>query len=40
VDGGAAEAERRTVLNALRDRFLERNYITNLLATIERELTQ
>lgn len=28
---------RRDVLNALRDRVLERNYITNLLATIERE---
>jgi molecular chaperone HscB len=40
VDGGAAEAERRAVLNALRGRFLERNYITNLLATIERELAQ
>jgi molecular chaperone HscB len=38
VDGGAAEGERRTVLDALRDRFLERNYITNLLAGIEREL--
>ena len=28
------------VLEALRDRILERNYITNLLAGIERELTQ
>jgi hypothetical protein len=27
-----------TVLEALRDRVLERNYITNLLAGIEREL--
>jgi molecular chaperone HscB len=35
---GAAEGERRAVLDALRDRFLERNYITNLLAGIEREL--
>jgi molecular chaperone HscB len=39
VDGNAAEGERRAVLDALRDRFLERNYITNLLAGIERELT-
>jgi molecular chaperone HscB len=38
VDGGAPEGERRAVLDALRDRFLERNYITNLLAGIEREL--
>lgn len=38
VDSGAAEGERRAVLDALRDRFLERNYITNLLAGIEREL--
>jgi molecular chaperone HscB len=38
VDRGAGEAERRAVLEALRDRFLERNYITNLLAGIEREL--
>lgn len=30
---------RTTVLHALRDRVLERNYITNLLATIEREAT-
>ena len=39
VDSGATDSERRTVLDALRDRFLERNYITNLLAGIERELT-
>jgi molecular chaperone HscB len=32
-----AEAARREVLNALRARMLERNYINNLLATIERE---
>ena len=38
VDSGTAEGERRAVLDALRDRFLERNYITNLLAGIEREL--
>jgi len=35
---GARDGERRDVLNALRDRLLERNYINNLLAGIEREL--
>lgn len=30
----------RQILTALRDRFLERNYINNLLATIERELAE
>ena len=35
---GAPEADRRAVLEALRDRMLERNYINNLLAGIEREL--
>jgi molecular chaperone HscB len=30
--------DRRSILAALRDRFLERNYISNLLAGIEREL--
>jgi molecular chaperone HscB len=39
ADRGAPEAERRVVLTALRDRLLERNYINNLLAGIERELT-
>ena len=29
--------ERRSILDALRERLLERNYISNLLATIERE---
>jgi molecular chaperone HscB len=38
VDARASDAERRTVLEALRDRFLERNYINNLLAGIDREL--
>jgi molecular chaperone HscB len=38
VDAGAGQDERRAVLEALRDRFLERNYINNLLAGIEREL--
>ena len=37
-DAGTGDADRRPVLEALRDRFLERNYITNLLAGIEREL--
>jgi len=37
-DRGAADDERRAVLNALRDRMLERIYIHNLLAGIEREL--
>ncbi len=39
VDGGAVESERRAVLEALRERVLERNYINNLLAGIERELS-
>ena len=38
LDRGAADEERRPILESLRDRFLERNYITNLLAGIEREL--
>ncbi len=32
-----SESDRRAVLGALRERMLERNYISNLLATIERE---
>jgi molecular chaperone HscB len=40
VDGGAAQEERLQVLNALRERMLERNYIHNLLSGIERELGQ
>jgi molecular chaperone HscB len=40
VDAHAPEADRRPVLIALRDRVLERNYINNLLAGIERELAQ
>ena len=39
LDAGAAEPDRRAVLVALRDRVLERNYINNLLAGIERELS-
>lgn len=38
VDRSAPAGDRRTVLQALRERMLERNYITNLLAGIEREL--
>ena len=34
----APPAEKRATLDALRDRLLERNYINNLLATIEREV--
>ena len=39
ADRGAPDAERRAVLEALRERTLERNYINNLLAGIERELS-
>jgi molecular chaperone HscB len=38
LDAAAPADGRRAVLTALRDRFLERIYITNLLAGIEREL--
>lgn len=38
VDRGSPEAEKRRILEALRERILERNYINNLLAGIEREL--
>ena len=38
VDRSAPAAEGRAVLEALRDRVLERNYINNLLDGIEREL--
>ena len=37
---GASDAERAEVLSALRDCLLERNYINNLLAGIEREMAQ
>jgi molecular chaperone HscB len=40
VDRSADDDERRQVLSALRERMLERNYIHNLLAGIERELGQ
>jgi molecular chaperone HscB len=38
VDRGAPDADRRPVLEALRECVLERNYINNLLAGIEREM--
>ena len=38
ADNETADGDRRKVLDALRDRILERNYINNLLAGIEREL--
>ena len=37
-DEHAAAPEKRATLDALRERLLERNYINNLLATIEREV--
>ncbi len=40
VDRGTSGAERQRILQALAERMLERNYITNLLAGIERELNQ
>jgi len=39
LDARAGIVERRPVLDALRERVLERNYINNLLAGIERELS-
>jgi molecular chaperone HscB len=38
LDRGASDSETRPVLEALRERILERNYINNLLAGIDREL--
>jgi molecular chaperone HscB len=40
LEARAGIVERRPVLEALRERVLERNYINNLLAGIERELAQ
>jgi molecular chaperone HscB len=40
LERGARESEYRPVLEALRERVLERNYINNLLAGIEREMSQ
>jgi molecular chaperone HscB len=39
ADNDSANGDRRRVLEALRDRILERNYINNLLAGIEKELS-
>jgi molecular chaperone HscB len=36
----SSDEDRRSVANALRERMLERNYINNLLAGIERELRE
>ena len=38
IDSGTAAEARRATLDALRERLLERNYINNLLASIEREV--
>jgi molecular chaperone HscB len=38
VEAQASASDRRAVLEALRERILERNYISNLLVGIEREL--
>lgn len=40
VDRPAADADRQSVLAALRERILERHYITNLLATIAQEMEE
>jgi molecular chaperone HscB len=40
VDASAGEPDRRRVLDELQERMLERTYISNLLAGIERELSQ
>jgi molecular chaperone HscB len=40
LDSATRGDEHRTVLGALRERMLERNYINNLLAGLERELSQ
>jgi len=39
LDAGASPDDRQAVLSALHDRMLERNYINNLLGTIDRELS-
>jgi molecular chaperone HscB len=38
AEADASESARRATLEALREQLLERNYINNLLATIDREL--
>jgi hypothetical protein len=37
VDGRVPAADRRTTLEALRTLLLERTYVDNLLATLQRE---
>jgi len=39
VDAKGSDTERRRILDELGSRFLERNYINNLLAEIEREIS-
>ena len=39
VDKRGSAADRKRILDELRSKFLERNYITNLLADIEREIS-
>jgi molecular chaperone HscB len=39
VERDGSVEERRAILSSLRNRFLERNYIANLLGTIEKELS-
>jgi molecular chaperone HscB len=39
VDARGSDADRRSILQDLRSRFLERNYINNLLADIEGEIS-
>jgi molecular chaperone HscB len=39
VDSRGSDEDRGRILDELRSRFLERNYITNLLAEIEREIS-
>jgi molecular chaperone HscB len=39
LENHASAQERQSILESLRDRMLERNYINNLLAGIERELS-
>ena len=40
VDGNGGSQERVSVLEALRAQMLERNYISNLLATIDHEMAE
>jgi molecular chaperone HscB len=40
LETGASPVDKRRILESLREQMLERNYITNLLAGIERELAQ